>query len=71
MYGYPGPFLPAACNGFLLAALLTAAALAAVFLLRPLRWSSLRLARHALAVAAFAACTLAFGYWGLLGFSGW
>jgi CubicO group peptidase (beta-lactamase class C family) len=71
-YDYPGALLPAACNGFLVAALVTGAALAAVaFFLRPTGWSRLRWTRHGAAVVCFAACALAFGYWGLLGFSGW
>jgi CubicO group peptidase (beta-lactamase class C family) len=72
VYDYPGVLLPAACNGFLVAALATAAAVAVVaFFLRPTGWSWLRWTRHGAAVAAFAACALAFGAWGLLGFSGW
>jgi CubicO group peptidase (beta-lactamase class C family) len=72
MFDYPGALLPAACNGFAVAALATAVALLAVGLrLRPAGWSPLRWTRQALALAAFAACTLAFARWGLLGFSGW
>jgi hypothetical protein len=72
VFDYPGTLLPAACNGFLLAALVTLAALVAVALvLRTRGWSRLRWARQSLAVLAFAACALALGYWGMLGFSGW
>jgi hypothetical protein len=72
VYGYPGPLLPGACNGFLVATLVTAAAVGAVaFFVRPTGWTWLRWTRHGAAVVAFAACALGFGYWGLLGFSGW
>ncbi len=71
VYNYPGARLPAACNAFLVAALVTAAALGVLAFRRPKGWSWLSRARHGAALASFAACALAFGYWGLLGFSGW